>query len=57
MLIRAARDFAVEQPGFALAAGMTGLRGVPNGYGFDITDVDILDAYAPRWRQPPRRRS
>lgn len=30
-LIRAARDFAVERPEFALAAGMTALRGITNG--------------------------
>ena len=45
-LIRAARDFAVERPEFALAAGMTGLRGIANGYGHDITGIDVLDAYA-----------
>lgn len=45
-LIRAARDFAVERPEFALAAGMTALRGIANGWGYDITVVDVLDAYA-----------
>jgi hypothetical protein len=45
-LIRAARDFAVERPEFALAAGMAALRGIANGYGFDITGADVLDAYA-----------
>ena len=45
-LIRAARDFAVERPEFALAAGMTALRGIANGWGYDITGVDVLDAYA-----------
>jgi hypothetical protein len=45
-LTRAARDFAVERPEFALAAGMTALRGIGNGHGFDITGVDVLDAYA-----------
>lgn len=44
-LIRAARDFAVERPEFALAAGMTALRGLANGWGYDITGVDVLDAY------------
>lgn len=44
-LIRAARDFAVERPEFALAAGMTGLRGIANGWGYDITGIDVLDAY------------
>ena len=45
-LIRAARDFAVERPEFALAAGMTAFRGIANGWGYDITGIDVLDAYA-----------
>lgn len=45
-LIRAARDFAVERPKFALGAGMTALRGIAKGWGYDITGVDVLDAYA-----------
>lgn len=44
--IRVARDYAVERPGFALAAGMTALRGIANGWGNDITGIDVLDAYA-----------
>lgn len=45
-LIRAARDFAVERPEFALAAGMIALRGIAKGWGYDITGIDVLDAYA-----------
>lgn len=45
-LIRAAREFAEERPEFALAAGMTALRGVASGWGYDITGIDVLDAYA-----------
>ena len=45
-LIRAARDYAVERPQFSLAAGMTALRGIANGWGYDITGIDVLDAYA-----------
>lgn len=45
-LIRAARDYAVERPEFALAAGMTALRGIAKGWGYDITGIDVLDAYA-----------
>lgn len=44
-LIRAARDFAAERPDFAVAAGVAGLRYIMRGYGFDITNVDVLDAY------------
>ena len=45
-LIRAAKDYAVELPEFALAAGMTALRGIANGWGYEITGIDVLDAYA-----------
>ena len=45
-LIQAARDFAVKQPAFAMAAGMTALTGIMRGYGYDITGIDVLDAYA-----------
>lgn len=45
-LICAAREYAAERPEFALAAGMTALRGIANGWGYDITGVDVLDAYA-----------
>lgn len=44
-LIRAARDHAEKHPGFALAAGLASLRWMAWGYGYDITGVDILDAY------------
>lgn len=45
-LIRAARDYADKQPAFALAAGMAGLRYLMKGYGYDITSVDVVDAYS-----------
>jgi hypothetical protein len=45
-LIRAARDYAVERPEFALATGMTALRGIASGWGYDITGVNVPDAYA-----------
>lgn len=45
-LVRAARDYAAEQPVFAMAAGMTGLRGIAHGDGYDITGADVLDAYS-----------
>lgn len=43
-LIRAARDYATKHPAFALAAGMAGLRYIIEGYGYDITSVDVLEA-------------
>lgn len=46
MLIRAAKDYAVERPEFALAARMTSLRRIANGWGYDITGANVLDAYA-----------
>ncbi len=45
-LFRAARDYAVKQPAFAGAAGMAGLRCISDGYGYDITSIDVLDAYS-----------
>ena len=45
-LIRTAKDYAVERPEFAMAAGMTALRGIVSGWGYDITAIDVLDAYA-----------
>lgn len=43
-VIRAARDFAVKQPAFAIAAGMSALMGIMR-YGYDVTGGDVLDAY------------
>lgn len=43
---RAARDFALERPAFALAAGIMALRGIARGDGYEITGSDVLDAYA-----------
>jgi hypothetical protein len=44
-LIRAARDFGAEQPEFALAIGMAALRWMARGHGYEITSVDVLQAY------------
>lgn len=45
-LIRAARDYAVEQPAFALSTGTIALRDMACGHGYEITGLDILDAYS-----------
>ena len=45
-LTRAARDFETENPTFAVEAGMAALRWLTEGYGYDITSVDVLNAYA-----------
>ena len=45
-LTRAARDFAEKHPDFALAAGLAALHWISHGYGYEITGVDVLDAYS-----------
>ena len=45
-LIRAARDFAEDQPAFALTAGLAALHWISRGYGYEITAGDVLDAHA-----------
>lgn len=43
-LTRAARDFAVTQPRFAVEAGLAALRWIAAGYGYEVTGVDVLAA-------------
>ena len=45
-LSRAARDFEEKKPEFAIEAGMAALRWLVEGYGYDITGLDVLDAYS-----------
>lgn len=45
-LARAARDFAGDQPDFAFAAGLASLRWISLGHGYDVTGLDVLDAYS-----------
>ena len=44
-LSRAARDFAEKNPAFAVEAGMAALRWLAEGYGYEITALDVLNAY------------
>jgi hypothetical protein len=44
-LARAARDYASEQPAFALGAGFLALAWFVRGYGYDVTGADVWDAY------------
>jgi len=44
-LARAARDFATSNPGFAVEAGMTALRWLVEGYGYEVTNLDVMAAY------------
>lgn len=43
-LARAARDFAEKNPVFALEAGMAALRWLSDGFGYEITSIDVLHA-------------
>lgn len=45
-LTRAARDFQEKKPQFAVAAGLAALRWLIGGYGYDITSVDVNNAYS-----------
>ncbi len=45
-LTRAARDFAVKNPEFAVEAGMAALRWLVEGYGYEITGLDVFNAYS-----------
>lgn len=44
-LSRAARDFADKEPGFAVGAGLLALYWLVEGYGYEITNVDVRTAY------------
>lgn len=45
-LIRAAKDYAAKRPAFSMAAGMIGLRYISQGYGYEITSTDVIEAYS-----------
>jgi len=44
-LTRAAKEFAAKKPDFAIASGMASLRWISSGYGYEITSVDVLEAF------------
>jgi hypothetical protein len=44
-LIRAARDLIETEPLFALEAGLAALRWIAAGYGYEITGMDVREAY------------
>jgi hypothetical protein len=44
-LTRAARDMKAKEPLFAVEAGIAALRWLVAGYGYEITGLDVLDAY------------
>jgi len=45
-LTRAARDFAEKQPDFAIEVGLAALHWLVQGYGYEITSIDVLAAYS-----------
>lgn len=45
-LTRAARDFEENKPEFAMQAGLAALRWLVEGYGYEITGLDVLNAYS-----------
>jgi hypothetical protein len=44
-LTRAARDYAKKKPEFAVEAGLLALAWLVKGYGYEVTAVDVWDAY------------
>lgn len=44
-LTRAARDFAETRPAFAVGAGLLALHWLVQGYGYEITGLDVWAAY------------
>ncbi|MBN1865623.1 MAG: hypothetical protein JW808_12065 [Victivallales bacterium] len=44
-LTRAARDFVETEPRFAMEAGLSALRWLLDGYGYDIIAMDVSSAY------------
>jgi hypothetical protein len=45
-LTRAARDFEQKRPEFAVEAGVAALHWLVKGYGFEVTGLDVLNAYS-----------
>lgn len=45
-LIRAAKEFAVNRPDFAVESGMAALRWISRGHGYEITGFEVQEAYA-----------
>ena len=45
-LTRAARDMAETEPSFAIEAGMTALKWLVEGYGYDVTSEDVRAAFS-----------
>jgi len=44
-LTRAARDYLDTEPAFALGAAMAALRWLSEGWGYEVTSADVVEAY------------
>ncbi len=44
-LTRAARDYLDPEPAFALASAMAALRWLSEGWGYEVTSADVVEAY------------
>ena len=44
-LTRAARDYLDSAPEFALGSALTALRWLSEGWGYEVTHVDVMEAY------------
>ena len=44
-LIRAARDFLESEPAFSLGAAIAALRWLNEGWGYEVTGMDVVEAY------------
>ena len=45
-LARAARDFALRQPAFAVEAGVLSLHWIVEGHGYEVTGHEVLDVFS-----------
>jgi hypothetical protein len=44
-LVRAAKDYRAQRPNFAVASGLAALYWISLGHGYEITGMDVLNAY------------
>lgn len=44
-LTRAARDYLDSEPAFALGSAIAALRWLSEGWGYEVTSVDVVEAY------------
>jgi len=49
-LSRAARDFVIRKPEFAVDAALAALRWLSEGHGYEITSYDVIEAYRQGFR-------